>query len=166
MNATSTSKRTNKMKIRHIFPYFCICMILASCMAMDMEPSHGMVPDMPNISGLLDGRISDEGGNPIEHIRVTVDWNTPEGIQEIKYSGSDGMFSISVFELGHSEPVTITLTLEDIDGEENGGLFESITDTITLFEEEDNGFDNSSNANAVLDYHLNHATASENSPQS
>ncbi len=165
MNATSTSKRTNKMKAGHIFPYFCICMILTSCMAMDMEPSFDMSPDMPNISGFLEGRVSDGEGNPIEHIRITVDWNTADRFQEIKYSGSDGMFSVTIYDLGHNGPVTITLTMEDIDGEENGGLFESITDTITLFEDADSSYE-SNNAGAMLDYRLSPATASESSPQS
>ena len=146
------------MKAANILSLIVFCLAMSSCsMAMDMAPD--MNPEDPLINGTIEGRISDEEGNPIEHIRITVDWNTAEQLQEIKSSGSDGSFSISTFNLGYTDPVTITLTMEDIDGEENGGLFEKIVDTITLFDE------NSNNANAILDYRLTHATASESNPQ-
>ena len=56
--------------------------------------------------------------------------------------------------------MTLILTLEDIDGEENGGLFEGHSESI-LFEKQN---DQPTELNLV--FHLNHATASENSPQS
>ena len=130
-------------------------MIISSCAAMDMQPSQSMdIPDMR----ILEGKISDLDGNPIEHIKVTADLDIYMSVQEVKYTDSDGSFMIEI-NADSSVPVTVTLTIEDIDGEKNGGLFETMVDTITLFEED--------NANSIarLDYRLNRATASESSPQ-
>ena len=129
-------------------------MIISSCAAMDMQPSQSM--DIPGMR-ILEGKISDLDGNPIEHIKVTADIDIYMSVQEVKYTDSDGLFLIEI-NADSSVPVTVTLTIEDIDGEENGGLFETMVDKITLFED--------NNSIARLDYHLNHATASENTPQS
>lgn len=134
---------------------FC-AMIISSCAAMDMQPSQSM--DIPGMR-ILEGKISDLDGNPIEHIKVTADMDIYMSVQEVKYTDSDGSFMIEI-NAGSSVPVTVTLTIEDIDGEENGGLFETMVDTITLFEE------NGASSIARLDYRLNHATASESTPQS
>lgn len=131
-------------------------MIISSCAAMDMQPSQSM--DIPGMK-ILEGKISDLDGNPIEHIKVTADMDIYMSVQEVKYTDSDGSFMIEI-NAGSSVPVTVTLTIEDIDGEENGGLFETMVDTITLFEE------NGASSIARLDYRLNHATASESTPQS
>lgn len=131
-------------------------MIISSCAAMDMQPSQSM--DIPGMR-ILEGKISDLDGNPIEHIKVTADMDIYMSVQEVKYTDSDGSFMIEI-NAGSSVPVTVTLTIEDIDGEENGGLFETMVDTITLFEE------NGASSIARLDYRLNHATASESTPQS
>lgn len=136
-----------------------ISMTVSSCMAaMDFgEPSTDSTPGIeePNIIG----SVSDTDNTPIEHIRVTLTWNNGEYI-EIKYTSYDGTFISSgpIHGIGNN---TLTVTLEDIDGERNGGLFESMTDTITLFEQEDGEY-----ATVTLAYHLNRATASENIPQS
>lgn len=129
-------------------------MLLSSCMEKAMEP--GMDMQAPQICGTIDGKVISQSGYPIEHIKITVDWNIDNPIQEIKYSGSDGTFSISIYDL-YAGPVTLTITLEDIDGIENGGRFETIVDTITLFDE-GGGF--AYDADAVLDYQLNHHSAS------
>lgn len=131
-------------------------MIISSCADMDMRPSQSM--DIPG-TRILEGKISDLDGNPIEHIKVTADMDIYMSVQEVKYTDSDGSFMIEI-NAGSSVPVTVTLTIEDIDGEENGGLFETMVDTITLFEE------NGASSIARLDYRLNHATASESTPQS
>lgn len=114
--------------------------------------------DIPGMR-ILEGKISDLDGNPIEHIKVTADMDIYMSVQEVKYTDSEGSFMIEI-NAGSSVPVTVTLTIEDIDGEDNGGLFETMVDTITLFEE------NGASSIARLDYRLNHATASESTPQS
>ena len=128
---------------------------LASCMAMDMEG----VPDMSDMPELTyPGSVMDTEGTPIEHIKVTIEWQGAFPVKDIKYTGSNGMFYLDI--INAPESYNVTLTLEDIDGEENGGLFETLTDTIILFG------DPESNSTVKLDYRLNRATASESSPQS
>ena len=128
---------------------------LASCMAMDMEG----VPDMSDMPELTyPGSVMDTEGTPIEHIKVTIEWQGAFPVKDIKYTDSNGMFYLDI--INAPESYNVTLTLEDIDGEENGGLFETLTDTIILFG------DPESNSNEKLDYRLNRATASESSPQS
>ena len=142
--------------ISNIIRLLVCTMIISSCAAMDMGPSQSM--NDPGFR-ILEGKISDQDGNPIEHIKVTADLGTHMSVQEVKYTDSDGSFMIGI-NADSSVPVTVTLTIEDIDGEENGGLFETMIDTITLFEDSD------SSSIARLDYRLNHATASESTPQS
>ena len=128
---------------------------LASCMAMDMEG----VPDMSDMPELTyPGSVMDTEGTPIEHIKVTIEWQGAFPVKDIKYTDSNGMFYLDI--INPPESYNVTLTLEDIDGEENGGLFETLTDTIILFG------DPESNSTVKLDYRLNRATASESSPQS
>ena len=57
--------------------------------------------------------------------------------------------------------MTVAVTLEDIDGEENGGLFESKSDKLILYREDFS----EEPVRIELDYRLSPATASENSPQ-
>lgn len=128
---------------------------LASCMAMDMAG----VPDMSEMpEQTYPGSVMDIEGRPIEHIKVTIECQGAFPVKEIKYTDSNGMFYLDII----NAPVSynVTLTLEDIDGEENGGLFETLTDTIILFG------DPESNSTIKLDYHLNRATASESSQRS
>ena len=128
---------------------------LASCMAMDMEG----VPDMSDMPELTyPGSVMDTEGRPIERIKVTIEWQGAFPVKDIKYTDSNGMFYLDI--INAQESYNVTLTLEDIDGEENGGLFETLTDTIILFG------DPESNSTVKLDYRLNRATASESSPQS
>ena len=130
--------------------------VLASCsMADEMEGIPGM-DQMPVQT--FPGSVMDTEGNPIEHIKVTIDWQGEFPVRDIKYTDSNGIFHLDV--INDPESYTVTLTFEDIDGEENGGVFETLTDTITLFG------DTLSDSTVRLDYHLNRATASESSPQS
>ena len=115
-----------------------------------------------DVMPLLYGKVSDEQGNPIEHIKVTLEWNTSE-VTDIKYTSGSGMFSSQIRAAENDSATTLKITLEDIDGNENGGLFETYTDNITLFETVMP--DDSLNV-INLDYRLNHATVSENIPQS
>ncbi len=95
---------------------------------------------------------------PVEHIKVTLDWNI-DIPKDVKYTSSDGNFTAEIPKEVKGRSTTVTITLEDIDGEKNGGLFEGLTDTINLFGDD-------GTVTGVLDYRLNPATASESSPQS
>ncbi len=104
------------------------------------------------------GRVLSIDNQPIEHIRVTVDWDGGSS-KSVNYTASDGGFAAEIPQELYSPGMTVTLTMEDIDGEENGGLFETITDRINISGSPEN-------TNGILVYRLNRATASENSPQS
>ena len=59
--------------------------------------------------------------------------------------------------------IKFRIVIKDIDGEENGGLFQEKTDDITLFEEDYSEFPITIE---IPPYRLIRATASENIPQS
>ena len=83
----------------------------------------------PTFDYQADGRVVDEEGNPIEGIRVKVTlgnaWSTKiDGTQVeggVIYSGKDGSFTTKKFE----DIEIYSLTAIDVDGEENGGEFET-----------------------------------------
>ena len=130
--------------------------VLASCSMVDEAES---IPDMDLMPAqTYPGSVMDAEGNPVEHIKVTIDWQGAFPIRDIKYTDSNGIFFLDI--ITNQEIYTVSLTFEDIDGEENGGAFETLTDTITLFG------DPESNSTVKLDYRLNRATASESIPQS
>ena len=122
---------------------------VSSCMAYDAA--------VPESIGLIHGTVTDMEGNPLNHIKVVLNYGEEMG-QMTVYTSLKGEFIADI----ESSATALTITLEDIDGEENGGLFESLTDQITLMEEDflnNEGFMN-------LEYRLTRATASESSPQS
>ena len=127
-----------------------------SCMTADPFPSVDS-PDTGDSDKLV-GYVTDTDDNSIEHIKVTLDWNNG-AYQEIKYTDSYGQFQANCWQPATREAVTLAITVEDVDGEENGGLFESVSETIILFE---NGVQD------IVDpmvFRLNRATVSESSPQ-
>ena len=122
-----------------------------SCMDMaheDMATGH--------YENVIIGNVTDTAGVAIEHIKATLKWNDGAFV-ETQYTNSDGYFIAEIWQTKEGVVKSLSITLEDIDGEDNGGLFESMTETLTVFED---------NAIITLDFRLNHATASESSPQS
>lgn len=138
-------------------PIIASVFLTASCMvSMEM----GGMEDNMSVSPELIGNICDEDGNPIEHIKVTLIWNYGE-YQDIKYTSNEGKFYSMIRINDRDEATTLTVILEDIDKEENGGIFEPLTDTMTLFDEQE-----SEDKIIVLDYRLSRATASESNRRS
>ena len=123
--------------------------LLTSCMAM--EPGI-MITDTIN----LNGTVIDDDGNPIEHIKVTFEWESPFSPLDV-YSSANGIFSADIDFTYLTYPITISIKLSDDDGPEYGGEFESKTDEITIFEE---------GPLSPITKQLTRATASESSPQS
>lgn len=130
-----------------------LCLFLSSCMAEQFD-GEGIMEDRYQING----RVMDESGNPIPHIKVTLEW---EGQYSpiVIYTSDKGIFYTIPDNLPGTYPFTIDITLEDIDGEENGGLFEPESDQITVLEDD---------GNKIIDpdYRLTLSTASESIPQS
>lgn len=129
--------------------------ILASCMAAEPETNHdNMIP-------VVVGKVTDENGTAIEHIKVTLRWNVHPSPTEA-YTSSEGIFRSEAY-INPEGSTTLEVTLEDIDGEENGGMFEPLEDTVTLFPEDT---DPEEGIRFDLAYRLNRATPSESTPQS
>ena len=124
-------------------------LLLTSCMAMDP----GI---MPAYTINLNGTVIDEAENPIEHIKVTFEWESPFS-PLVVYSSANGIFSADLDFTYLYYPITISVELSDADGPEYGGEFESKTDEITIFEE---------GPLSPITYQLTLATASESNPQS
>ena len=114
------------------------------------------IPDMT--PPLITGYVTDMNDNPIEHIQVTIEWKEV-GVTNIVYTSSEGMFQSDAY-VSNEGDTEFTITLEDIDGGENGGTFEKSVEIITILQEE------LTEANLDLFFHLNHATLSESNPQS
>ena len=130
----------------------------AAVSCMQADPFPGVDSSDTGDSDKLVGYVTDTDDNSIEHIKVTLDWNNGT-YQEIKYTGSYGQFQTDCWQPATREAVTLAIAIEDVDGEENGGLFESVSETIILFE---NGAQDKVDP---MVFRLNRATASESSPQ-
>lgn len=130
---------------------FLSMLLLASCAA---EHPHGP-QDAPAV---ITGMVLDMNDNPIEHIKISLKHETDTPVET--FTSSEGKFRHEVEMPEDMDAMTVILTLEDIDGEENGGTFESHTESV-LFERQG---DKPTEMNLV--FRLNHATASESSPQS
>ena len=97
----------------------------SACTKGEMKEMYGT----PTFDYQADGRVVDEEGEPIEGIRVKVTlgnrWSDKiDGTQVeggVVYSGKDGSFETKKFE----QIEIYSLTAIDVDGEENGGEFET-----------------------------------------
>lgn len=138
--------------IRLISVLLGMAVVAVSCMA---DMTQGM-PGHEDHRHLIVGHVTDTSGTAIEHIKVTLDWNDG-AFSETQYTNSDGEFSSAIWKAEEDMVKSLTITLVDIDGEENCGCFESLSETFTVFED---------NSVTTLDFRLNHATASESIPQS
>lgn len=148
------------MKIRRIIQAAASvsALMLSSCMDMDSLPDFNNDLDLgPGLAG----SVYSVDGLPIEHIMVTVCWGN--GIEDaVEYTSSEGIFNVAIPEEFVGREHTISLVLEDIDGIENGGEFEKITDQIIIFPNDKEYTSDS----ISLNYQMTRATLEENSPQS
>lgn len=124
--------------------------LLTSCMAM--EPGV-METDTINLNGL----VTDEADNPINHIKVTLEWDDKSFSPLVVYTSTSGEFHADLDFYYLHYPTTVSIELSDPDGPENGGEFETKTDEIRIFEE---------GPLEQITYRLTRATASVSSPQS
>ncbi|MBE6239957.1 MAG: hypothetical protein E7115_00435 [Bacteroidales bacterium] len=115
----------------------------------------------PAEAGNIQGVVTDTEGNPINHIKITLQWEGDDNQLSV-YSSSKGEFIADLEWDGKGQPKSLNVTLEDIDGEDNGGFFESLRDKVMLLEE--NGQEWSEVI--TLDYRMTLATALESNRQS
>ena len=123
---------------------------LTSCMAMD---SGIMRTDTINLNGI----VTDDEGNPINHIKVTLEWDEASFSPLSVYTSTNGEFYADLDFYYLRYPTTVSVELSDPDGPENGGEFVAKTDEITIHE---------AGPLEPITYQLTRATASESSPQS
>lgn len=91
----------------------------------------------------VSGEVSDGEGNPVEGIRVAVEWNDANGVEECSlkdtvYTDSNGAFKsrISGFPI---QPEILDVVFEDVDGEENGSFEESSVEVTEIRHDEGDG---------------------------
>ena len=124
--------------------------LISSCMAMD---SGIMGTDTISLNGI----VTDDEGNPINHIKVTLEWDDDYFSPLSVYTSTKGEFHADLDFCSLRCPTTVSLVLSDPDGPENGGEFETSTFEYTINEE---------GPVSQITYRLTRATASESSPQS
>lgn len=116
-----------------------------------------MSHEMMGSGATLTGIVTDTEGNPIEHIQVTLEWSEI-GIKDIAYTSSEGIFKSQAY-LPTKGDTSVKITLEDIDEEENGGVFEVLTETVTILEKDtENSITEDGEINLQMAFHLSHAT--------
>lgn len=145
------------MKVSHISIFAALCLFTSSCMTEDAAIIGETFREIPRVSG----KVTDEGGKPLEHIKVTFDWGTGTDASVV-YTSSEGIYSTELIEnWSDGGGMTLTVTLDDIDGNDNGGLYSSWSEKVMIYKEEFK----ESPVMLTLDFLLTHATASESIPQ-
>jgi putative lipoprotein (rSAM/lipoprotein system) len=80
----------------------------------------------PTADYIFEGVVTDQAGNPIKGIEVQIDGSFERGtLRTLKHeTAADGTYFTNIYkECGFVRSITYT----DVDGEENGGEFESLT---------------------------------------
>lgn len=128
----------------------------SSCMKMDYSERTDWLPIY------VEGTVTSEDMLPLKHIRVTVGLEGETSSSTV-YTSAKGIFRADVSHMVELEfPIVMTIDIDDIDGEKNGGLFAPVSDKITLFSED---IQDKPVVRINLAYRLTHATASESSRQ-
>lgn len=146
------------MKAARLLIYLICLIIMHSCSDID---SPYQSTDMDYC--LIQGHVADQNGVPLEKIRIRIKSRNDDKLVSTNYTSSNGSFHCELAIPEDNSQMAIEIIIEDIDGEENGGLFESKTDTITIYEEDYR------RRPVIIDlpsYRLNHATASVSSQRS
>lgn len=139
-----------------------IIQVLAVLMLTSCSAGEHMEMINNGIFGTISGSVTDTEGTPLEHISISIRFDESSKAQTF-YTSSEGLFRFNLEFEKIDKQISFTITVKDIDGEENGGLFNEKTDVITLFEEDYTDFPVMIE---VPPYRLTRATASENNPQS
>ena len=145
MTATSNSERQSNMnRVIRFLTGIIVLSAMAACSKADLS-----ISDPTMLPGNIHVFVTDEDGSPINHIKVTL---TQSDFPLVVYTSSRGEF---IADMALTEG-PLEITLEDIDGEGNGGAFAPLSDTITVLEDQEM---------ITLEYSLTLATASESNPQ-
>ena len=113
------------MKARTFILMGILSLMLASC---SKEAAYdGSYHDEIRLEGLV---IDAESEAPVNHMEILIEWESVES-PVVVYTSDKGRFS-TMLAAPDNYPAVISLTISDIDGEENGGLFEGLSDKITI----------------------------------
>ena len=83
----------------------------------------GAMYGSPHADFEINGRVVDEAGNPVEDIKVIIqdeEWGDPEYPLAVGITDADGRYDIDGGWFGDDN---LTVAVEDIDGDDNGGEF-------------------------------------------
>ena len=139
--------------MRHIILTALTALAICSCTLGNFDIDKVTPADFTGVAG----KVTDSKGNPIEHIKVTVE---AKGLQAVSaYTSSEGIFIISIDDTS-LKISQIQVLIEDIDGEDFGGYYETLKDTVQIDEYQEDVL------RLSLDYRLTLSTASEYNPQS
>ena len=110
--------------MKKVFILFILIMSVCAC---SMSEDMGAIAP-PQFHGIA-GTITDEEGDPLERIKVTI--STPSGETLSVYTSSNGHY-LAEMDILPSQCSYIEIVIEDIDGPENGGQYKKISDRITI----------------------------------
>lgn len=145
MTAISNSERQNDMNT--VIKFLTGLIVLSALYACSAEAPD--ISDLTMFPGNIYGVVTDTDGNPVNHIKVTI---IQSEAPVVVYTSSKGEF-IAYTKLHEGK---LNILLEDIDGAKNGGEFASLSDMITVLEDQ---------ADINLEYRLTRASSSESSQQ-
>lgn len=114
--------------------------------------------DLPSIKG----KVVNMYGEPVEHIKITLKWSNSTSGSEVVYTSSEGTFYSESDSSEWQDILTLEVSLEDIDGIDFGGLYESKNDVIKIYASE---ISMNEKINIERIYHLSHAIVSASSLQ-
>lgn len=154
------------MRLRHIATFLSILLASASCSKEAFFEKADNANEMTAMMRIV-GTVTDIDSKPIEHIKVTFDWGAGT-VPSVVYTSSAGVFSTAFIEnWNDGGGMTLTVRFEDIDGDANGGTFETLEKEIMLNKGTlDTEYYEAAPVLMLDIFRLTHATASENIPQS
>lgn len=115
------------------FMYFLLSALgfSAACDDHENEPNGVCMYGTPRIDFRIQGKVTDEAGNPIPGIEVRNE-DLNHGWGNTTLTDKEGLYDIS----GSAFPSEFDLSFHDIDGPENGGEFQTETLSVKFSDEE------------------------------
>jgi putative lipoprotein (rSAM/lipoprotein system) len=123
------------MKLTKIITGLLALLGFAGCDGSDPWGGGRVEYGTPHASFEIKGRVTDEAGKPIEDIKVIVqdaEWGDPEYPAGVGITDAGGYYNIDGSWFGDD---TLAISVEDIDGDKNGGEFAPETLEINIEDE-------------------------------
>ena len=119
------------MRIVRYITYLLCLIAVHACSDIGMDIAEGE----KNGYGVIQGSITDQDGTPLERIKISI---SSEGTQKnsSSYTSSDGRFRCEFALPEEPKQMVIDILIEDIDGNDRGGYFETKTTVVTIYEDD------------------------------